>query len=205
MIAGSQNRTFKYGDSVIHTGRPEWGTGVVVRAEATMHDGQPSQRLQIRFMHAGLKILETAVAAVVLADGVVPAAQAADSAPKGWIAALERKRPEDFMTAVPESARDPFRSALQRLDTTIELYRFTREPKSLTQWAIAQSGLADPLSRFSRQELELLFDRWCRNRDSHLAEVYQEAQREDAPGARQRLHRAPASARDLALRGVLRR
>lgn len=205
MIAGSQNRTFKYGDSVIHTGRPEWGTGVVVRAEATMHEGQASQRLQIRFTHSGLKILDTAVATVVPADAVVPAAKAAEGGPQGWIATLEKKRPEDFMTAMPESARDPFRTVWQRLESAIELYRFTREPKSMTQWAIAQSGMNDPLSRFSRQELELLFDRWCRNRDLHLVEVYQEAERADAAQARKMMHGARPGARDAALRGGFRR
>lgn len=55
-------RTFAKGESVIHTGKPEWGPGDVVSAEGQLHEGKPCQRLTIRFARAGLKTISTAFA-----------------------------------------------------------------------------------------------------------------------------------------------
>ncbi len=55
-------RTFSKGDSVIHSGKPEWGPGDVMTAEGQLHEGKPCQRLTIRFARAGLKTISTAFA-----------------------------------------------------------------------------------------------------------------------------------------------
>jgi len=90
-----------------------------------------------------------------------------------------------------------------RLEATLGLYRFTGAGASLLDWAILQSGLRDPLSRFSRHELEQFFDRFKFNLDSHLKRLVYEMKREDpaglaelcasaAPSAKQALRRADA-------------
>ena len=50
---------FKFGDRVVHSLRPEWGTGVVTQAQSTIIDGKPAQRLTLRFDRAGLKTLSS--------------------------------------------------------------------------------------------------------------------------------------------------
>jgi len=174
--------SFRFGDLVVHSRRPEWGTGTVTKAERIRHDGQPAQRLTIRFPSEGLKVINTGIVAVAPAprpgeNG--PAAPAAPAAASGWLGRLEADRPEERMTEVPEPARDPFRSVWDRIETTLGLYRFTTEARSLTDWAIAQSGLSDPLSSWSRQELEAFFERFTRRRDEHLRALLLEADRED--------------------------
>jgi hypothetical protein len=123
----------------------------------------------------------------------------------GWIATLEGRRPEEVMTRLPAEASDPFRTLWQRLQFTLDLYRFSREPRALTQWAVAQSGMADPLTRFARQELEILFDRWARNRDGHLKSLLFEASRIDSAKSDAMLAQARPEARQAMQRFHVRR
>ena len=88
----------------------------------------------------------------------------------------------------------------------LDLYRFERSSRALMDWAVAQSGLDDPLSRFSRHELEELFERWVTQRDAHLGRLVQESRRDvtmsqelddllaaAAPGAQRAVRRITAA------------
>ena len=59
--------------------------------------------------------------------------------------------------------------------------RFNRNGGSLIEWAIAQSGLDDPMSRFNRHELEQFFDRWSWERDRTLARTLEECRKAGDP------------------------
>lgn len=48
------------------------------------------------------------------------------------------------MTELPPQAGDPFLPLRKRLEFTIGLYRFEPVGGKLLDWAVAQSGLADP-------------------------------------------------------------
>lgn len=174
---------FKFGDDVVHAGRPEWGPGTVTRAENINHEGRTVQRLHVRFPGVGMKVLNTGVAEVARANGDARSANGSGAGKseesRGWLGALETQDPQQVMIRLPEAVSDPFRSIWQRLAATIDLYRFSKEPKSLTEWAIAQSGMVDPLTAFTRQEIEALFDRWMRHRDEHLKATLVEAHRAD--------------------------
>lgn len=61
-------RMFSTGQRVIHTGKPEWGSGNITEAMKTTQDGKPCQRLTIRFDRAGLKTISTAFATLIPAD-----------------------------------------------------------------------------------------------------------------------------------------
>lgn len=188
-------RTYSFGDVVVHSRRPEWGRGTVTKAEVIRHNGESAQRLHIRFASEGLKVINTGVVEVLPAEEAETALSKAGaggnghagstaSRSGGWLADLENERPEDVMTRLPSEASDPFRTVVERLRFTLELFRFTSAPKSLTEWAIAQSGLDDPLSRFTRQEIEQFFQRFTRSRDQHLGVLLDEARRSDPEGAR---------------------
>lgn len=151
---------FRSGERVVHQDRPEWGVGVVLSSQI----GSDGQRLRVRFERAGLKTLSVPPAAVEH--------QGADSsgadAPSDRLAGLDEDAVSEVMTGLPEATRDPFTSVAARLAATLRLYRFEPTGSSIIDWAASQSGLADPLSRFTRHELEALFRAFERRRDAHL-------------------------------------
>ena len=52
---------------------------------------------------------------------------------------------------------------------------------SHTPWAVAQTGMDDPLSRFNRHELEQFYERWMWERDRHLVKILDEARKSNEP------------------------
>lgn len=207
------DHTFVSGDRVRHNGRPEWGIGTIVKAEQLPLNGKPSQRLSIRFPNAGIKTIVTGIAPLELANGDADpyessngsSVQAWDKMKEAdWLAPVASRKIEEAMISLPADARDGFNSLQKRLTVTMALYRFDRSSKGLMDWAVAQTGLDDPLSRFSRQELEQKFERWAYERDSHLAKLLQEAKTAAAGGEGNliaaALKSAPATAQDTVRR-----
>ncbi len=200
---------FGFGDRVIHAGKPEWGIGVVSGAQNVNQDGKPCQRLTIRFERAGLKTVSTAVASIRPADQAD--APAKSVAPKPgtehgegatWLDDLEAGNPAEIMARLPESCTDPFKSLGNRIKSTLGLFRFSESGGGLLDWAAAQTGMKDPLSRFSRHELEQFYTRFKANRDSHLRQLALEALKKDPGCLRQAAENAPAQGVDM-LRGFL--
>ncbi|MFU8828748.1 MAG: DUF3553 domain-containing protein [Phycisphaerales bacterium] len=189
---------FSFGDRVVHAGKPEWGTGVVSSAQNLMHEGKACQRLSIRFERAGLKTISTAVAPIRPADQADAPAKAIagpTSFDEGgsWLADLETGNPAEIMARLPDAATDPFQSLGNRIKATLSLFRFSRSGGSLLDWAAAQTGMKDPLSRFSRHELEQFFDRFETNRNSHLKQLASEAVKTDPACIREAAVNAPPS------------
>ena len=172
------NHQFQPGERVRHAQRPEWGIGTVVQAEALAANANPGgeQRVVIRFPSIGLKTISTAHASLKrLGEDADPVAVWDKIGEAGWLGTVARRKIDEAMISLPLESRDPFIALSKRLSFTLDLYRFGRSERSLIDWAVAQSGLEDPLTRFSRQELEQLFDRWATERDSHLARLLQGA------------------------------
>lgn len=200
---------FEFGDRVRHTRRPEWGVGSVVKAEEISQNGRAAQRVSVRFPNAGLKTLSTAQAELErVAAETEGAAVAADSVADWqelenaeWLAPIARRKVGESMVAITANARDPFSSLRERLTVTLDLYRFERTGRSLVDWAVAQSGLDDPLSRFTRHELELMFDQWASGREEHLAKLLAEA-RSDRRLIDELLRSAPPGAREAVRRVI---
>jgi hypothetical protein len=179
------NRSYTAGDRVRHTRRPEWGVGSVLKAEGASVNGRHCQRLSVRFSHAGLKTISTAHTELELVTDEIPGNNQAPAAPgrdrldqDQWLAPLARRKLQEKLTSLSPEARDPFHPLRKRLAIGLDLYRFQKTGRSLIDWAIAQTGLDDPLSEFSRQELEQLFDRWMSERDGHLQRLLTEARAE---------------------------
>lgn len=191
-------REWSFGDRVVHAKRPEWGAGVVTAAQKIVHEGIPCQRLTIRFDRAGVKTLSTAVAELVSeSEGPVLASSAAQKeadSDAAWLSRLSGRSPEEMMCRLPEAATDPFASLESRLKATLALYRFTDQGGSLLDWAAAQSGLKDPLSEFSRHDLERLFQRFAFARDEHLKKLVQEMRKKDPTVLQVVLRAAPPTA-----------
>lgn len=201
---------FEFGDRVRHVRRPEWGIGSVMKVERTAQNGIESQRLSIRFPNVGVKVLNTAQAELercVAAEREAftgdenhpPAALYEHVESQNWLAGVAQKKITEAMTSLPPEARDPFASLKRRLEFTLDLYRFDRTGGKLLDWAVAQTGLSDPMTKFNRHELEQLFDRWAHERDLHLVRLLEDA-RHEQPTVQQAL----ANARPEAQRAVRR-
>jgi len=191
---------YQVGERLRHRKRPEWGVGTITRIEPVRMGTRTDQRLWIRFSNAGSKAV---LASVGELDRIVPDGDGHTLADRearhegGWLGEIARRRPEDAMTELPPEASDPFLALRKRLDFTFGLYRFEPVGGKLLDWAIAQTGLEDPLARFSRHELEQFFQRWAFNRDQHLARLVGESRGE--PGV---LQAATASAPPAAQRAL---
>jgi hypothetical protein len=206
-------KLWNVGDRVVHTGKPEWGSGVINTATRTTQDGKPCQLLGIRFDRAGLKTISTAFASLVPAEDAGSLSFAPEGAPvpaNNGASHAAKSKEEDFaarlmgapgaadiraqMAKLPDAATDPFATPLDRLRATINLYRFQPTGGSLLDWAAMQSGLSDPLSRFNRHELEKFFESFVISRDGHLRKTLAEARKADPNGAAAIVKQAPAFA-----------
>lgn len=179
-----------YGDRVRMPSKPEWGVGTLTRVARAQVKGEACWSLTVRFPNAGLKKLNTSVAVLERVDQTTSAGagEAAVVIAKANMAAddelfgpMAKKNVEAVMTDLPEPCRDPFRSLAGRVELTLELYRFAATGRLLVDWAVAQTGLDDPLSQFNRQELETHFGRWAMERDRHLAKLVYEARQKGTP------------------------
>ncbi len=189
---------FELGETVIHPNCPEWGSGKVKEAQSITHEGRPVQRIRVDFSNAGSKWLNTAMAplqkktreadapkmkiAPSMATSQVSAKAQAEALPdKGWLDALEanRNRGTPELWELPAALTDIMRSPEDRLAQTAEAYRFSHEPGPLFQWAVTQTGLDDPLSRYTRVELEKTYFQYSKLRDDHLFDLCRQLKREN--------------------------
>jgi len=172
--------TFQRGDAVTHPRRPEWGQGVVRQATTIQYQGQSAQRLAIDFAHQGRVVINTAVAPIAPKGNPPPMRSAnTTSSGSGWLDQLEKANTgsKHELWDLPSAMTDPFASLTQRITATLESFRYSAEPRSLIDWAIAQTDLHDPLSKYTRHELELAFPRFTRDRNSHLLDLVRQAKR----------------------------
>ncbi len=191
-------KQWAFGDRVVHAGRPEWGVGVVTSAHAERHEGRSCQKLVIRFDHGGLKTISTAHADL-RPEGELPMLAAADHAKPEDDPFMAPSGPssKEIMLRLPDAATDPFSTARARLLASLTLYRFGDQPGALLEWAVAQCGLKDPMTRFNRHELEELFRRWVQIRDEHFREMCFHLKRNDPALLAEGLKLAPPRAANM--------
>jgi len=200
---------FTFGDRVRHPKRPEWGVGSVVKVREQPVNGECTQCVDVRFPGVGVKSLVTShVALQPVVEEKTPQPETEEANPVSiwdrvgeseWLAPVAQRKIEEAMISLPEEARDPFRSMHDRVAFSLALYRFDRSGRGLIEWAVAQTGLDDPLTRFNRHELEQFFDRWTTGRDAHLVQLLQELG-PDRNGVRELLDNAPTSAQRIVRR-----
>lgn len=188
------------GDNIVHTGKPEWGSGQVLSAENFVHEGKPAQRLTIRFARAGTKTISTAFAELRPASDMPRMLETQEEEPDPLQKVALSANVEELMTTLPDRATDPFSSLKARLTATLDLYRFTESGGALLDWAAIQTGLKDPLSRFNRAELEQWFGKFKVELDNHLRKLTRDIRRQE-PG----LLEAAATGATPAARAALRR
>lgn len=193
---------YQQGDVVTHPRRPEWGQGVVKTAQAIVHEGSAAQRLSIEFANHGRVVINTAVAPLA-PKGYKQTMGSSIAASRGWLDQLERSNSNSHeLWELPEALTDVFSSDLQRLTATLDSYKFTTEPRPLIDWAVIQTGMNDPLTKYTRHDLEQAFARFARNRDQHLKELIRQLKRN---GKHQTLVQARSQCKVLAGQSALER
>ncbi len=197
----SEVARFKRGDSVIHPRRPEWGDGVVEQAIDIVHEGQPAQRLVITFANYGRVTINTAIAGVFAKEGYASMLHSSSSShsstttlsgtpprPRiGWLDALDQSRNADQheLWRLTDGMTDPFLPLSKRLQNTLDSYRYGNDPRHarhILDWAVAQTRLNDPLTKYTRHELEQGFRRYVRDRDNHLFDLVRQIKRQGGQG-----------------------
>ena len=213
---------FAQGDTVRHPKRPEWGLGTVRSIQAIVQpDGSRAQRLTVDFANQGRKNINTAIApltregdappttakttaAVASANGSTDAS-GGGSGGSGWLDALDPEGAKsNELWDLPDELSDPFASPAERLKATLQTYRFSTEPRALMDWAVVQTGLNDPLSKYTRSELEQAFPRYVRDRDAHLKDLVRQLKRANDYAALKDAGRGLISAAQSALDKAIR-
>jgi len=177
--------------------RPEWGDGTVLRVEGATVSGAAAQRVIVQF-EIGRKTMVCPPARLA-APGAEPERTA------GWLDAAGGSTLDARLRGLPESLRDFLGTPAARIRATWPLYRFDDSPKSLIRWAMLQTGVRDPLTHWSRDELALAFEAFRVERDSYLknaAAVLR--QQEGLDSLRAELSAAPDDVRE-AVRAALAR
>lgn len=182
--------TFQSGDRVRHPARPEWGEGRVESAQSAAANGQRGQRLVVTFANHGRVTINTAIVPVEPANG---AATPASPSGGGWLASLGGGEPAEQLAALPEACGDPLTTLAQRISATMDLYRFAHSPRGMLDWAVAATGRSDPMSDFTREQLEQAFGKFELNRETHLKQLLLDAWRKggDDTLAATKHHRQP--------------
>ncbi|HAI14363.1 MAG TPA: hypothetical protein DCM28_21845 [Phycisphaerales bacterium] len=169
---------FKPGDLVKHPLRPEWGDGEVRQVALTKYNGKEGQRLVIVFKNHGKVTINTAVVQLNAKDKAnndMKSAQSAD-----WLSDIEAQQGnrQNNLTGLPESITDPFTDIITRVERTLGDYKYTdQNPRSLLDWAMRQTGMDDPLSQYTRHDLEEAFKRYVYLRYKHLLELVRTVKR----------------------------
>lgn len=169
---------FQPGDLVKHPLRPEWGDGQVRQVSLAKHNGKEGQRLVIMFKNHGKVTINTAVIQLHAKDKATDEMKTANSA--DWLSELEAQRgiKKNDLTGLPESLTDPFTDIITRVERTLGDYRYTSDnPRSLLEWAMRQTGMNDPLTQYTRHDLEEAFSRYTYVRYKHLLELVRTVKR----------------------------
>lgn len=199
---------FARGDRVVHPKRPEWGTGTVRQLKATTSGPSGrAQKLTIDFPNRGRVVIDTAIVSLQPAGATPSSSRTASDSPRssaasarsaapplpskepqdmsrtstspGWLNDLEGATGKNELWALPDELTNPFASISERLQATLETYKYSTDPKALFEWAVRQTGLDDPLSKYNRHELEQAFPRFARDRDGHLRDMVRQIKRAD--------------------------
>ncbi len=163
---------FQPGDLVKHPLKPEWGEGEVRQASLTKYNGKDGQRLVIVFKNHGKVTINTAVIKLTAKEKASDDMNAANST--DWLSQLEAQQgiKKNDLTGLPESLTDPFTDILTRVERTLADYRYTADnPRSLLEWAMRQTGMNDPLTEYTRHDLEQAFGHYTYVRYKHLLEL----------------------------------
>jgi hypothetical protein len=151
------------GHRVCNPVRPEWGTGTVLRVQSGTTGNQPVHRVSVQFA-TGHRTL------------VIPPGRLAEPADEpqraaGWLDTVGRRTLDDQLVALPAAVREFLGTSAQRIVVLARLYELGDDGNALLKWARSQTGVADPLAHWTRDEIRAAFTEFCARRDRMLREA----------------------------------
>lgn len=165
------------GAKVTNAARPEWGVGTVLRVQQIRAGDRPAQRVSIQFA-VGHRIL------VVPPARLLPP-QSEPRREAGWLEGLGKTTLDDRLRSLPEQVTQVLGTLRERLAAVIPLYALGEDSPVLLRWAVSQTGVADPLTHWTRDELLVALRDFCNERDAHLRNVAALLKHKEGPEALQ--------------------
>jgi hypothetical protein len=165
------------GQSVCNAARPEWGVGRVLSVQPARIGDKPAQRVSIQFATGHRTVLVPP--ARLVTPGPEPQRQA------GWLDGIGKSTLDDRLRALPAEITEVLGTPLDRLAAIIPLYAVSEENKSLLRWARDQTGIADPLSQWTRDELLVALRDFRNERDAYLRGIAARIKQKQGPDALQ--------------------
>jgi hypothetical protein len=151
------------GERVCNPTRPEWGQGTVLRVQTTTAGGQTVHRVSVQFA--------TGHRTMVIPPGRLALPTDEPQRAAGWLDTLAKKTLDDQLCSLPEAIREFLGTSAQRLIVLARLYEVAEDAGALLKWARSQTGVADPLAHWTRDEIRAAFGEFCRRRDTMLRDA----------------------------------
>lgn len=167
--------SLQVGQKVVHAAKPDWGVGTILRIEPTQPNGSGPRRVTVQFA-VGSRVVQVPPARLVPPG---PAVQRES----GWLDKLAGRTLDDALRALPEEVQMHLGAPAQRLALIGRLYEHDEDGPSLLTWARRQTGIADPLEHWTRDELLSAFADYRRARDAVLCETAARLSRAEGPAA----------------------
>ncbi len=166
------------GARVTNAARPEWGVGTILRVQQTYLRGKPAHRVSIQFAVGHRTLLVPP--ARLLAPQPEPRREA------GWLEGLGKTTLDDRLRSLPEQVTQVLGTPRERFAALIPLYTVAEHSPALLRWATSQTGAADPLTHWTRDELLVALREFCNERDAHLRNVAALLKQAEGPEALQK-------------------
>jgi hypothetical protein len=164
------------GRKVMNAGRTDWGVGLVQKVERSGgSESAPVYRVTVQFTGARRTLLVPPARLIEPRDE--------EERQAGWLDTLAGRTIDDRLKRVSDDLLRALGTPRQKLDALVPLYEYDEEPKTLARWARTQTGVGDPLTKWSRDELTLAFASFCTDRDAALrmaAALFKQSQGLDA-------------------------
>lgn len=155
--------------------RPEWGVGKVMRVQTIRAGEKTTHRVSVQFV--------TGHRTLVVPPAQIALPQEEPEREAGWLDQIGGQTLDNRLTTLPEELEKFFGTPAQHILALAPLYQITDDPASLEKWARRQTGVADALSHWSRDELEIAFRQFCMDRDSTLRTAAARLRQKDGPEA----------------------
>jgi len=140
--------------------RPEWGVGTVMRVQSTIVGGKSVHRVSVQFT--------TGHRTLVVPPAQLAEPQAGPTREAGWLDTAAKQTLDDQLVQMPEEVREFLGTSTQRIVVLSRLYTLDEDGTGIIKWARSQTGVADPLTMWTRDELRVAFDTFRRTRDKLL-------------------------------------
>lgn len=177
------------GREVQNAAKLDWGVGKVLRVQRIQTGGGPAHRVTVHFK-VGTRTVQVPPARLIDPE-------AEPTRKKGWLDTIGGSTLDDTLRRVPEDVARFLGSPEQRFTVLLPLFAVDPEDgKALAEWARRQTRVADPLTQWSRDELDAAFGDYCVDRDSTLRNVTALVRQQSGPGrVRELLADAPGDVR----------